>query len=117
MNLLSDTVYLYRHPTDMRKQIDGLVSIVASQMQLDPMSCASFVFISRGGDKIKIIRYETNGFWLLYKRLIRQRFKWPKRWFTDDVLQLDVDSFVFLLQGCDLNGLQKFHEFKPQYAC
>lgn len=117
MNLLSDTLYLYRHPIDMRKAIDGLVSLVTSEMQLDPMSSATFVFIGRQGDKIKLLRYDTNGFWLLYKRLIRQKFKWPKQWFEDDVLQLNLESFVFFLKGCDLNGLQTFKEFKPKYAC
>ena len=76
--ILPDTdMYLYRYPVDMRKQINGLIGIVSGEMQLDPMSSALFVFIGRTGDKLKILQYETNVFWLWYRVLQRQRFKWP----------------------------------------
>ena len=32
------TIYLYPHPVDMRKAINGLVAIVEGQMSLDPFS-------------------------------------------------------------------------------
>ena len=36
--ILPDTdMFLYRHPVDMRKQVNGLVSIVSGEMQLNPM--------------------------------------------------------------------------------
>jgi len=115
MNLLSDQLYLYRYPVDMRKAIDGLISLVVSEMNLYPTSSSAFVFIGRHGDKIKILQYDTNGFWLFYKRLNQHKFKWPKQWFEEAVLSLSSEAFAFLLQGCDLNGLKTFHAMKPQY--
>jgi len=37
-------IYLYRHPVDMRKAINGLVAIVEGDMGLDPFSSKLFVF-------------------------------------------------------------------------
>ena len=31
-------IFVYRHPVDMRKQIDGLATIVSSQLHRDPVS-------------------------------------------------------------------------------
>ncbi|MBF4223195.1 transposase, partial [Vibrio anguillarum] len=49
--------------TDMRKSIDGLSLIVADVLDMDPFSEAWFIFCNRGRDKIKILFWDTNGFW------------------------------------------------------
>lgn len=117
MILPNKDIYLYRFPVDMRKQINGLIGVVVGEMQLDPTSSALFVFIGRTGDKLKILQYETNGFWLWYRCLQKQKFKWPKTWFDEDVLTLNRDALHFLLQGSDLNGLKTFTPIQPKYAC
>ena len=40
----NSVIYLYRHPVDMRKAINGLVAIVEGDMGLDPFSSKLFVF-------------------------------------------------------------------------
>ncbi len=72
-------VYLYMEAVDMRKSIDGLALIVESEMDLLPMAEALFVFCNRGRDKIKMLYWERNGFVLWYKRLEKQRFRWPRQ--------------------------------------
>ena len=115
MILSTDTdVFFYRHLVDMRKSIDGLVNVVVSEMKLDPTMNADFVFIGRRTDRLKILHYERNGFWLFYRRLIKQKFKWPRNWFEDDILQLDQTALEFFLTGCDLNGLKPFDQFIPR---
>ena len=32
-----EQIFVYRHPVDMRKQIDGLASLVSSQLHRDPI--------------------------------------------------------------------------------
>ena len=44
----------------------------------EPVSDKLFVFCNRSRDKIKILQWSTNGFWLHYKRLEKGRFKWPE---------------------------------------
>jgi len=72
-------IYLYREPVDMRKSINGLVTIVEGQMELDPFSAALFIFCNRARTLIKLVYWEGNGFALLMKRLDKSRFQWPRR--------------------------------------
>ncbi len=48
-------IYLYRHPVDMRKSINGLVAIVEGEMALDPFSASLFVFCNRGRTLVKMV--------------------------------------------------------------
>ena len=58
MILPNTEMYFYRHPVDMRKQVNGLIGIVSGEMQLDPTSSALFVFIGKSGNKLKMLQYE-----------------------------------------------------------
>ncbi|MBO1916040.1 IS66 family insertion sequence element accessory protein TnpB [Providencia rettgeri] len=53
----------------MRKSIDGLSLIVAETLEMDPFSESWFIFCNRTRDKLKILFWDTNGFWLYYRRL------------------------------------------------
>ena len=70
-------VYLAPGFTDMRKSIDGLAAMVNLSFGQDLFSNSLFVFCNRRGDKIKILYWEHNGFWLCYRRLERGKFSWP----------------------------------------
>jgi transposase len=72
-----DRVYLARGNTDLRKSIDGLAVIVKECFDLDPFSPCLFVFCNRKRDKLKILQWEHNGFWLHNRRLERGKFHWP----------------------------------------
>ena len=71
-------VYLAAGATDMRKSIDSLAAEVQEVLHLDPFSSCLFVFCNRRKDKLKILYWERNGFWLCYRRLERGTFRWPK---------------------------------------
>lgn len=70
-------VYLACGPTDLRKSIDGLAALVKEAFELDPFSPSLFVFCNRQRDKLKILYWDHNVFWLYYRRLERGRFQWP----------------------------------------
>ncbi len=61
----ADTVYLALGKTDLRKSIDGLSIIVQETFKLDPFSKHFFVFCNRKKDKLKILEWAGDGFWLL----------------------------------------------------
>jgi len=69
------TIYLYRKPVDMRKAINGLVTIVEAEMKLDPFSARLFVFCNRQRTLVKMVYWEGNGFALWMKRLEKNRFQ------------------------------------------
>jgi transposase len=82
----------------MRKSIDGLAALVQEEFQLDPFS-ALFVFCNRKRDKLKILHWEHNGFWLYYRRLERGTFTWPAEGTTRSV---SVRELRWLLDGLTL---------------
>jgi transposase len=70
-------VYLASQYVDIRKSINGLSILVKEGFELDPFQEALFVFCNKSRNKIKILHWDKNGFWLYYKRLERGSFKWP----------------------------------------
>ncbi|WP_146075243.1 IS66 family insertion sequence element accessory protein TnpB [Burkholderia anthinoferrum] len=97
-------VYLHRDPVDFRMGINGLSILVEQAMRLDPMTSALFVFGNRRRDRIKILGWGGNGFWLLLKRLEADRFVWPN---GGDTITLSAEQLHWLLDGIDLAVIQK----------
>ena len=64
-------VYVCCGPTDMRKSINGLMTLVKESFSLDPFSEALFVFFNRNRDRIKILERDVDGFWLYFKLIER----------------------------------------------
>lgn len=101
-------IYLHRDPVDMRKSINGLSLIVLEEMELAFTGERLFIFVSRCGKKLKLIYWDQTGFALWYKRLEKQRFKWPKD-HEDEVIAGCSDQLEKLLLGFDV--FQKPHIF------
>ena len=57
----------------------------------------------RRRDRVKILLWDRNGFWLLIKRLEADRFKWPKE---SDLIELTVEQLHWLLEGINLSAMQ-----------
>lgn len=97
-----DNVYLAMDSTDLRKSIDGLSILVQESFNLDPFSRCLFVFCNKKRDKIKILEWDLNGFWLHYKRLEKGAFKWPV---SSDSKTLLVGNreFRWLLDGLSIH--------------
>ena len=105
MKLLADVkaVYLHRDVVDFRKSINGLVLIVEQEMGLSPFADALFVFCNKSRDKLKLVYWDKTGFCLFYKRLERDKFKWPRR-HHEAVLSLSDQQWQWLLSGYDIIG-------------
>ena len=52
------TIWLYPKPIDFRKQIDGLIILVAEHLELNPASGQLFLFRDRRAKKIKICQQQ-----------------------------------------------------------
>ena len=64
LRLEGKRVYLACGHMDMRKSIDGLAVIVESSFELDPFDGALFVFCNRKRDRVKILEWDVDGFWI-----------------------------------------------------
>ena len=98
-------VYLACGDTDMRKSIDGLAAIVQHSFDLDLFSPSLFVFCNRGRDKLKILTWDQNGFWLYYRRLERGTFRWPAH-ASGQPLKVSRRQLHWLLDGLELEQRQ-----------
>ena len=92
-------IWLYPTPIDFRKQMDGLVMLVADQLHLNPTSGQLFLFRNRHANKIKILWWERNGFWLCYRRIEKGKLKFPK--INDTAMSLTHEQLSWLLSGLD----------------
>ncbi|MEY8285801.1 IS66 family insertion sequence element accessory protein TnpB [Lachnospiraceae bacterium 50-23] len=106
-----DTVYLACGATDLRKNIDGLSTIVQSRFELDPFEKALFVFCNRAMNKLKILHFD-DGFWLYYHRLERSKFKWPMS--KEEALKVSIEELRWLLRGYEVRNESKFKPIKER---
>ena len=94
-------VYLACGATDMRKSIDSLSALVEYSFKLDLFDDAVFVFCNRGRDRLKILEWDGDGFWLHFKRLEKGRFPWP-RCADRSTMELRAEELEQMLDGTKL---------------
>jgi transposase len=98
-------VFLHREPIDFRAGINSLVTLVEQSLQLDPFARAVFAFHNRRGDRVKLLFYERNGFWLMLRRLEEDHFVWPRR--QQAVIELTTEQLHWLLEGIDIDVVRR----------
>jgi transposase len=98
-------IYLHRDIVDFRKSINGLMIIVENEMKLSPFNGALFIFCNRSRDKLKALYWDQTGFCLWYKRLEKDKFKWPRKSNLSTV-ELSEQQWNWLLSGLDITKMQ-----------
>ena len=88
----AERVYIACGYTDLRKGIDGLSILVQQSFELDPFGSSLFLFCGKRNDRIKALYWEGDGVVLLYKRLERGRFQWPRT--AEQVQELSAVSLA-----------------------
>ena len=68
-------VFLFMEPVDMRKSFRGLCLLAESVLKEDPASGHWFAFINRRRDRLKLLGWDGQGFWIWYKRLESGRLR------------------------------------------
>ena len=107
-----ENVYLAVGSTDLRKSIDGLSLMVQTRFKLDIYQKSLFVFCNKASDKVKIIHFD-NGFWLYYRRLEKEKFKWPYN--LQETINISFNELEWLLNGHELRlEKRKFKEIKER---
>lgn len=109
MRLSDKPVYICCGYTDMRKSINGLMTVVKDSFSLDPFSDALFVFCNRNRNRLKILEWDGDGFWLYFKRLERGHFIWPAEG-DAAIMTLKAEELSCLIDGARLEKKLKRKE-------
>ncbi len=91
-------------PVDFRKGFDGLVAIVREAFGEDPFTGTLFCFFNRRRDRVKMLVWDKNGFWLFYKRLERGTFERIDG--SAPRVEIDRAQMSMLLEGIDTKKSQ-----------
>lgn len=100
-------IWLSVEPTDMRRGFDRLAEQARAVMGCDPRSGHLFLFRSRGGDRIKILYWDRDGFALWYKRLEEGTFRLPRAQAGHAAIELRASELAMLLDGVDLRSVKR----------
>jgi transposase len=105
-------VYCAVQAIDFRRGIDGIAALCKNQFSLDPFSGHYFIFRNRKASAIKVLAYDSQGFWLCHKRLSKGTFRhWPK--FSTSLVMLSSAQLQVLLQNGNPMTLSCEPPFRP----
>ncbi len=100
LSLTSDVrVHLALGATDMRKSFDTLAVLVQEVIGQDPLSGHVFAFCNRRRNRLKLLRWDQTGYYLLAKRLEQGQFDWPKAASDTRALEMTQQELKQLLSG------------------
>ena len=108
-------IYLYARDVDMRKSFDGLMAIVQNEFQRDLRHGDLFLFLNRRRDRIKALRWETDGLTICMKRLEGGSFQRPRSASGADHVEMDATDLAILLAGIELASVKRRtrYRFEP----
>ena len=107
-------IWLATQPADMRCGFDRLAELARLVTGQDPLSGHLFLFRSRGGDRLKILYWDKDGFVLWYKRLEEGVFKLPRIEGDAKSVELRASELAMMLDGIDLRSVKRVKRYHAQ---
>jgi len=104
-------ILLACQPVDFRNGIDGLAALCQKILAAEPLSGTLFVFRNRRGTALKMLCYDSRGYWLVTRRFSQGRLRW---WPADQeapLHPLEAHQLSVLLY----NGLPDQAHFAPAW--
>ena len=94
-------------PVDFRKAFDGLCGVVNNFLGGTPTDGTLFVFFNRRRDRVKLLVWDTDGFWLHYKRLECGTFEHLSTRCGTRSVVLSKQEIELLLNGIVLGSVRR----------
>ena len=110
----STRIWLCTGPTDMRRGFDRLAEQAHTVTRQDPQSGHLFVFRSRGGDRLKLLHWDKDGYALWYKRLEEGTFKLPRLNASQHSVELQASELAMILDGIDLSSIKRVKRYRRE---
>jgi transposase len=108
----STRIWLATQPADMRCGFDRLAELARVVTNQNPMDGHLFLFRSRGGDRLKMLLWEKDGFVLWYKRLEEGVFKLPRIAPEQKSVELRASELAMMLDGIDLKSVKRVKRYQ-----
>lgn len=105
-------VFLFLEPVDMRKGFRGLCQLAESVLKEDPASGHWFAFINRRRDRMKLLGWDGQGFWIWYKRLESGAFERPETESKQTQMEIDVTQLSLIINGIDLRSAKRRRRYQ-----
>jgi transposase len=80
----------------------------------DPRGGHLFLFRSRGGDRLKALYFDRDGYALWYKRLEEGTFKLPRCDATQPSVELRASELAMILDGIDLASVKRVKRYRRE---
>ncbi len=71
-------IRVYIDPIDFKKQMNGLIQVIHEEDRSPQKECV-YIFRNKQSNKLKLLVWDRNGYFLGYKRLDKGRFDFPVR--------------------------------------
>ena len=107
-------IFLCRNPVDFRKAHDGLCAVIRDRFKDDPFSGDVFAFFNRAKDRIKLVVWDRNGFWLHYKRLEKGTF--PFAVSGEGRIEIEQGQLAMILEGIEWKNARKSSRFLSTFV-
>lgn len=96
----------------MRKGFDSLSGIVSTQMRLNALSGAVYIFINKKRNQVKLLLWEGDGLSLYHKRLEGGTYERPVMKEDEPGCMIAPQQLQFILQGVALQKIQYRKRYK-----
>jgi transposase len=96
----------------MRKGFDTLAELVRQHLANDPFSGHLFVFRSKRSDRVKLLYWDEDGFVIVYKRLERGVFPFPRPAEGQVSVTLRAAELAMLLDGVDWQNAKRSKRYR-----
>lgn len=107
-------IFVAQGATDLRRSFDGLCALVEQVLSRDPFSGHLFAFFNRRRDRVKLLAWDTSGFWLFYKRLEAGTFSAPAG--LGPCVELSACELLLLLEGIELRAVHQRRRYRRVVA-
>jgi transposase len=109
-------IWLAAGAADMRWSFDRLAELARQVTDQDPTGGHLFLFRSRGGDRLKVLYWDKDGYALWYKRLEEGTFKLPRIEEGSRSVELRTSELAMLLDGIDLRSVRRGKRYRLRQA-
>lgn len=103
-------IFVFNGPTDMRKSFNGLSGLVSEHFDAELLSGHLFLFFNRRCDRVKVLRWDSDGLVIWYKLLEAGTFQLPGA--QGRCVEIDHTELSLLLSGIDLASAKRRKRYK-----